>query len=248
VLPVWRLGLVRPLGSAAAIKANIGRYGRIPSFLELYGNGTGRLLGNAALAPERGSNGDLALWIDHRGERLAVSSRTVVFGALVDDLIQWQSSAWGQARADNIASARVWGAEQELRLEPARRLRIVGQFTYLVATDSSTNVARRGKQIPFHPRYRGYLRPELVRIALPGDLMLSMYVDGDLRGQTYADPANLQPFGTRLLLGAGASVAWMQGRLRLTASAANLTGSRIEDFGDWSLPGRSVYFALAYGS
>jgi iron complex outermembrane receptor protein len=248
VLPVWRLGLVRPLGSVAAIKANVGRYGRIPSFLELYGNGTGRLLGNPGLAPERGINADMALWIDHRGERVVVSSRTVVFGARVDDLIQWQSSAWGQARADNIASARVYGAEQELRIEPGRWFRVVGQLTYLVATDASDNAARRGKQVPFHPRYRGYLRPELLRVGLPGDLTLSLYVDGDLRGQTYADPANLQPFGTRLLLGAGASVAWMQGRLRLTASAANLTGSRIEDFGDWSLPGRSVYFALAYGS
>jgi outer membrane cobalamin receptor len=248
VLPVWRLGLVRPFGSAAALKANLGRYGRIPSFLELYGNGTGRLLGNAELAPERGSNGDLALWLDHRGERVTVSSRTVVFGALVEDLIQWQSSAWGQARADNIAAARVWGAEQELRLEPARWFRVVGQFTYLVATDASDNAARRGKQIPFHPRYRGYLRPELVRLGLPGGLTLSLYADGDLRGQTFADPANLQPFGTRLLLGAGAGLAWMDGRLRLTASAANLTASRVEDFGDWSLPGRSVYFALAYGT
>ena len=248
VLPVWRLGLVRPLGAAAAIKANIGRYSRIPSFLELYGNGTGRLLGNAALAPERGTNGDLALWIDHRGDRVAVSSRTVAFGALVDDLIQWQSSSWGQARAGNIASARVWGAEQELRFEPGRRVRVVGQFTYLVATDSSDNLSRRGKQIPFHPRYRGYLRPELVRLPLVGESTLSLYVDGDLRGETYADPANLQPFGTRLLLGAGASLGWMQGRLRLTASAANLTGSRIEDFGDWSLPGRSVYLALGYGT
>ena len=248
VLPVWRLGLVRPIGSAVAIKANLGRYGRIPSFLELYGNGTGRLLGNAELAPERGNNGDVGLWIDHRGERLAVSSRTVAFGALVDDLIQWQSSSWGQARAGNIASARVWGAEQELRLEPGRWFRVVGQLTYLVAKDASDNVSRRGKQIPFHPRYRGYLRPELIRVGLPGGAALSMYVDGDLRGQTYADPANLQPFGTRLLLGAGASVAWMDGRLRLTASAANLTGSRIEDFGDWSLPGRSVYFALGYGT
>jgi len=247
LLPVWRVGVVRPLGAWGAIKANLGRYGRIPSFLELYGNSTGRLLGNPDLEPERGTNADLGLWIDRRGEHVMVSSRSTLFGSRVDDLIQWQSSSWGQARAGNIARARVWGAEQELRLEPGRWFRLVGQATYLVATDASDNVSRRGKQVPFHPRYRGYLRPE-VRMPLPGEWSLAVYADGDLRGQTYADPTNMQPFGTRLLLGAGVTAASVGGRLRVTASAANLTGSRIEDFGDWSLPGRSIYLSLAYGS
>jgi len=36
------------------------------------------------------------------------------------------------------------------------------------------------------------------------------------------------------------------GRLRATASAVNLTGTRLQDATGWSLPGRSVFFALAY--
>src|SRR4029079_18475964 len=58
-LPVLRLGLVRGLGDHAMLKGNVGRYARIPSFVELYGNGTGRLLGNPDLLPERGTNADL---------------------------------------------------------------------------------------------------------------------------------------------------------------------------------------------
>ena len=111
-LPVLRLGLVRGLGAHAMLKANVGRYARIPSFVEFYGNGTGRLIGNPDLRPERGNNADLALWIDVS----RLTSRTGIFAAWVDDLIRWQSSSWGQARAGNLAQARIWGVEQEVRV------------------------------------------------------------------------------------------------------------------------------------
>ena len=50
-LPIYRLGLVRPLNESATFKGNVGRYARAPSFLELYGNGNDRLLGRSGLAP-----------------------------------------------------------------------------------------------------------------------------------------------------------------------------------------------------
>ena len=125
-------------------------------------------------------------------------------------------------------------------------MRLVVQLTYLVAEDASDNVATQGRQIQFHPRYHGYARPELVRVALPGGLELGAYADGDLRAQTYSDAANLQPMYTRVLLGAGVSVGRPRNHVRLTASAANLTDARQADVSNWSLPGRSVFFALAY--
>ena len=59
VLPVARLGLARPLSPHVDLKANAGRYGRAPSFLELYGD-TGALLGNPLLRPEIGWTVDAA--------------------------------------------------------------------------------------------------------------------------------------------------------------------------------------------
>jgi len=229
------------------VKANVGRYARAPSFFELYGNGTGRIVGNTDLVSERGSNADVGLWIDRAGPRVVVTSRTVVFGALVDDLIQWrQYASWGQARADNLARARILGVEQELRLGLGRHARVVGQGTYLDARDRSADPASNGNQVPFHPRYRGYVRPELVRVGVGGGIELGAYADAELRAGSYADGANLVAFGTRVLLGCGVSVAWPRAHLRLTGSAANLTASRKEDLGDWALPGRSVFVALAF--
>ena len=250
LLPVLRLGVVRPLAEGetfkAVVKANVGRYARAPSFIELYGNGTARVLGNTALVPERGSNADLGLWIDRVGPRVGLASRTIVFGALVDDLIQWQHASWGQSRADNLARARIIGVEQELRLGLGRHARFVGQATYLDARDRSANTASNGNQVPFHPRYRGYARPELVRVGVGGGVELGAYADAELRAGSYRDDANLIDFGTRLLLGCGVAVAWPRAHLRLIGSAANLTGSRKEDLGDWALPGRSIFVALAF--
>jgi outer membrane cobalamin receptor len=241
-LPVLRLGLVRGLGAHAMLKGNVGRYARIPSFIELYGNGTGRLLGNPELLPERGTNADLALWVDASH----VSSRTGIFAAWVDDLIRWQSSSWGQARAGNLAQTRIWGVEQELRATLGRHLRAVGQAAYLHAVDESDDPGTHGRQLPFRPRVSGYLRPELVHVPLAASLELGAYADADVRGQSYADSGNLLTLGARLLLGAGVTVAAPRTGLRLTASAANLTDDRHADFVDWALPGRTLFVTLAF--
>ena len=66
------------------------------------------------------------------------------------------------------------------------------------------------------------------------------------RSAYYADPANLVDLRSRLLVGCGVTVAWPRGRVRMTASAANLTGTRREDVDGWALPGRTVFLALAY--
>ena len=172
-------------------KANAGRYTRVPSFIEFYGNGTAMVLGNADLVPEHGTNSDVGVWIDRAGERLGVLSRTTAFASWVDDLIRWQYASWGQARADNTARARILGVEQELRLTFGRWGRVIGQGTVLDARDRSGSLAASGNQLPYHPRYRGYLRPELVRIDLPAGLALGAYADAELRMHYFTDAANL---------------------------------------------------------
>ena len=102
--------------------------------------------------------------------------------------------------------------------------RLVGQATYLDARDRSNNTASNGKQMPFHARYRGYLRPELVRVPLPAGLELGAYADAELRMGAYADPANLKDMRTRLLLGCGVTC-------RLAAGAAAGDGQRGQPHG-----------------
>ncbi len=246
-LPIYRLGLVRPLSESATFKANIGRYARAPSFLELYGNGNGRLLGDPGLLAERGTNADLALWIDRESPWGALLSRTTVFGALADDLIYWLRSMGGPSRAVNLTSARIYGLEQELRATLGRHLRLVGQGTVTVAEDESELAASHGKQIAHYPRYMAYGRPELTHVPLPAGLDLAAYVDAALFAGAYDDPANVRPIPSQLLLGAGVSLLWPRGRLRATVSALNLGDLETSwVIGGWPLPGRTLFLALAY--
>jgi vitamin B12 transporter len=246
-LPIYRLGLVRPLTESATFKGNIGRYERAPSFLELYGNGNDRLLGDPGLLPERGTNADLALWIDREGPWGALLSRTTAFGALANDLIYWLRSSGGPSRAENLTSARIYGLEQELRATLGRHLRLVGQGTITVAEDQSDLVASHGKQIAYYPRYLAYGRPELTHIPLPAGLDFGAYVDAALFAGAYTDPADVRSIPAQLLLGAGLTLFWPRGRLRATVSALNLGDLQATwVVGGWPLPGRTVFLALAY--
>ncbi|HZL21110.1 MAG TPA: TonB-dependent receptor [Polyangia bacterium] len=245
-LPTYRLALVRPLSASATMKANVGRYAHAPSFLEFYGDGTQRLLGNPGLVPEEGTNADLALWIDRAGPHVAIASRTTLFGALADDLIYWVPSVAGPSRAENLNAARIYGLEEELQLALGRHGRLVAQATTLVADDESDSPTTRGKQIPHHPPVSAYARPELVHVALPRGLELAAYADAALIAGAYADPANVRRVPAQVLLGAGAALIWPRAGLRLTASALNLTSLASWDFNYWPLPGRTLFLALAY--
>jgi outer membrane cobalamin receptor len=248
LLPTFRLALLRPVSRIATLKANIGRYGHAPSFLELYGDGSQRLLGNPRLVPETGTNADLALWIDRSGDWVAVTSRTTVFGSLADDLIYWPRTSDGPSRAQNLAEARVYGVEQELRMRLGPHLRLIAEATYTVADDESENATTHGKQIPHHPRITAYARPELVRVRLPAGLDFAAYTDAALFGGGYDDPANVYRIPTQVLVGAGMGVRWPRAHLRLTASGVNLTNLSTWNFTTWPLPGRAVFLALAYDS
>lgn len=246
LLPTYRLGLVRALSPGVQMKANVGEYHRAPSFLELYGDGTHRLLGNPGLVPESGTNADLALWMDRRGARVSVASRTTLFGALAEDLIYWFPSV--PSRAENLNRAQIYGLEQELQLGMGRHARLVAQATYLVAEDDSDDPTTHGKQVPHHPRLSAYARPETIRIGLPGGLELGAYVDATILAGDYQDPANVRRVPTAALVGAGASLSRLSSRLRLTLSALNLTDLQTWNFINWPLPGRTVFLSLAYES
>ena len=247
-LPIARLGLLRPIGTHATLKANAGRYGRAPSFLELYGD-TGAMLGNPLVRPEVGWNGDLAADYRAGGARASIAGRTGLFAARVDDLIEWVPISYSQSRVDNIGRARIWGAEQDLDVDLAQRLRVTGQATYLDARDASDSAAHAGKQLPFRPRVHAYLRPQLHRLALSRSLVGLAYVEGDLQAGAYRDSANIAPIGTRFLLGAGVEIEAPRTGLRLALSAKNLTDVRNTfDVVHYPLPGRSIFLSLMWSN
>ena len=240
--------MLRPLGPSAIAKANVGHYERAPSFLELYGNGDQRLLGNPLLVPERGTNADLALWMDRAGRSVGVASRTTLFGALTNDLVTWIPNAQGVSRAANVSRARVYGVEQELRLALGRTRGSSPRGRSRPPRTAATTRPRRGRQLPHHPRYLAYVRPQALRLPLGGTWEGEVYADATVLAGDYDDPNNQSPVPSRALLGAGASVLWRRARLRATASVFDLADAQPFDFTYWPLPGRTFFMTVAFDS
>jgi len=244
LLPILRLGLVRPIGETLAVRANAGRYTRLPSFLELYGYNRG-VLGNPQLAPEHGTNVDLGVTQCLRTSAVEWSGSLTGFGALVDDLIEWQPTAT-QTRAQNIARARVWGVESEARLR-TRRLTVAAQATLTDARDESDSLANHGTQLVFHPRYHGYGRVEWRQPLRFAGLVAGVYADVDATAGNNRAP-RLGAIPSHAFLGAGLVVEQARSGLKLVASAANLADTRTQDFQDYPLPGRSLFVTLGWSS
>ena len=153
--PVLRLGSRPPAGrrpdaEGHRARRTSGATSRVPSFIELYGNGTAMVLGNDDLVPERGTNADVAIWIDRAGERLGLLQPDDGCSASrVDDLIQWQYASWGQARAEQHGA----------RAHPRRRAgaaavfgrwgRVIGQGTFSTRAIGATTRRRTATSCPF---------------------------------------------------------------------------------------------------
>ena len=245
VLPVLRLGLLRPLGRMASLRGNVGRYHRIPSFLELYGYNRG-VLGNPTLRPERGVNADLGVTVSRpAGEAsgVEVTASLTAFGAQVEDLIAWRTFSY-QTHAENVTRARIWGLESELRARRGR-MTLIAQATLTDARDQGDIASNRNRQIPHHPRTRAYTRAEWRQPVSGAGVVLQGYADVDATAGN-SSASVYAPIPPRLFVGAGVAIEHPRSGVRVVASGFNLTDSRVNDFPGYPLPGRSVFVSLGW--
>ena len=244
-LPIARLSLVKEVTPGLSLRANGGRYARLPSTTELYGN-TGYLQGNPALKPESGLNVDVGPLLSWKRANSGLYWSTDAFAGLANDLIQFRFGN-GRARPENIGSARILGVESSATLEWGRHARAFASGTVTDARDTSTVDAYNGRQLPLRPRYRFYARPEWRRMQIGTRVAIGLYAEVDATAGNYTDPTNLDSVDARLLFGAGA-YADLPANLRLRASGQNLGNAQIRDLAGYPLPGREFYLTLAWSS
>jgi vitamin B12 transporter len=241
-LPITRLAVTQSPFDGLILRANVGRYARLPSFLELYGD-NGFILGNPALVPEHGTTADVGAGFAGARHGVTLLADVAGFTAVTDQLIQFQQNTFGVARAHNIGRARVLGVESSAELRYAAA-RLYAQATFTDARDESDNVSTNGKQIPYRPRVHATARPEL-RGQLVRGIELGAYVELDFETGNFVDSGNVIELPARTVVGAGASIGFAGGRARLIASATNLTNASIVDVLSFPVPGRAFYLTLA---
>lgn len=255
-----RLGLRLRLRPGLVVRASAGRFVRLPTFLELFGD-RAFFRENPELRPE-------SAWSAEAGVRAAgcpfcrrwpleLALEASAFARFVDDLIETLRDG-PVLRARNVGSARMLGGEAELRAALGGHLALRLGYTLLVAQDLTDLPGRAGNRLPGRPEHALFLRAE----AAYGSLRL--FYELDHASLLYLDPANLQPRPERTLHALGLSLG-PHGRapaqLALSIEVRNLLDTRVltvplplgasgrgavalSDFHDYPLPGRSLYAAL----
>ena len=245
-LPNARLALLQWTSDQVTLRANLGRYGRLPSMIERYGN-TGQLLGNPNLVPETGTNADVGASWTRKGERLRLSLDGALFAAWANHLIYFRQVGT-YMRPANLGSARILGAETSVTVDWRRRYRFFGQTTFTDARDLEDVSCCYDKQLPHRPRLRAYARPELRNLVLAGRWRWGLYADLDVTSGNYLDSANLVEVNPRVLFGAGGQIEAPHWGLRLAASAHNLANTPVLDLVGYPMPGRSVFLTLQWST
>lgn len=242
-------------------RAGAGRFVRLPSFLELFGD-RAFFRPNPTLRPESAWSTELglraagSLW-----QRLQLSLEAHGFHRRTDDLIDVLRDG-PTLRARNVGTATAAGLELEVRARLGELVAAQLSYTFLEARDQTDVPERRGKRLPGRPPHSVWLRLDG---GLPF-LAARAFYELDYASEVFLDPANLQPRPARALHAVGIQLGPLpQGRagLQLAVEMRNLLDTRsvevqlplspagqltkvpLADFFDYPLPGRALYATLS---
>jgi len=153
-----RLGAAWRPTSSLSVRANAGRFYRVPSFTEIFGD-SGSVKGSGSLEPEEGWNYDLGLVWDARGRSVLqrLHLQAVVFRSDADNLIQFVQTSQSQVTAQNTGQARVTGLELSTAFRCFSWLDGSVDYTWQVARDRS-DTFRQGSDLPGRPRHEASAR------------------------------------------------------------------------------------------
>jgi outer membrane receptor protein involved in Fe transport len=180
------------------------------------------------------------------------------FAARPVDVIALVTTGGLVTRPVNLDGADLRGVELAATARLARTVTISGNYTWLEATQRSTQPSLDGAALPGRPHHAAAVRVDAAR-RVRGHL-LDLYGDVSYSAGAFVDEANLQAVPARTLVGAGAKAevtCW----LALGLEVKNLLDARIEhvdldppprpdldsapralsDLVGFPLPGRSLY-------
>ena len=218
------------------LKANWSRSARAPGFDELFGN-DGSITGNPTLVPEHGESWDAGAAWSGSWKQLRVTAGWSHHASHLDDLIVYERSNPRGARPVNVAAARVYGEETELRLGWAGA-ELSASTAWLSATDRSPIAFYYGRTLPQRAGRQSY-----VRLGWHGGAW-NLASDVEYMGPTYLDRANFNVTSSRTLVGASLGRAF--GAFSLIVEGRNLGDQLVEDVAGFPLPGRMLLASISF--
>jgi iron complex outermembrane receptor protein len=224
-----------------ALKANAGRYYRLPTFLELFGN-VGSVTGSADLVPEHGVNRDLGVVMHFARAGVARSLRVEVshFDNDVEDLILFFPNSQHTSKPVNIGAARMRGWETSVSAALFARLDAAVGYTYLETEDTGDIPYYRGNALPSRPAHDVNASVACSWRSLRATYELH-YVSAN-----WLDRANFREAPARDLHSLAVTLRMPVKGVSLSVEGRNLTDEHATDVAGFPLPGRSVYSTISY--
>ncbi|HET6372362.1 MAG TPA: TonB-dependent receptor [Candidatus Polarisedimenticolia bacterium] len=241
-----RFGAAWHAGAGLTFRGSAGRFHRLPSFTEIFGD-QGSVKGGGDLLPEAGWNYDVGLaWTTSaHGLLNRAWIETVLFRSDATNLIQFVQTSQSQVTAQNTGEARVVGAELSLDLALFGWMDGGMNYTWQVARDRS-DTFRNGSDLPGRPRHELSAR---AGAALAGGRWGHATYRFDYLGPNFFDPAAAVVEGGthvsrdevrvpgRYLHGLGYTRP-AGSRLEVTVEVDNLFNIKTVDVARFPLPGR----------
>lgn len=257
----WRAVEGRRGLSGVWIKGNVGRFVRLPSLIELFGDNA-FILPRPALRPEVAVGGDLGLGLTlgaPRAQRgLGGMLETAFFGRRVADTIVLLPSGRALA-ARNLGSSTVLGAELRAEAHWGRTVMLTVDYTFLDTRNRTGEPGTGGKLLPGRARHELSVRLHLARGPVAG------FYETTFLDRVFRDPQNYNAIPARWLHAVGITLGPLA-RWPLTlgvevrnlfdlrvvdlplggsANAGRTTPYPLVDFFDYPLPGRAIYATLS---
>ncbi len=225
------------------ISANVGKYYRVPSFIELFGD-RGSIVGNPELDVESGIHADAGVGLSFkkrdRLDRLQITS--TFFYLHMEDIIVMVQNSQRTARAENISRAEIYGNELCIEAVWGGFIKSRAAYTLQDARDRSGISYMDGNSLPGRPRNELHTKTALFRKKLGEVFYTFDYIDGN-----FLDRSGLMEVPARQLHGAGITYTPIKG-LSLTFEVKNIGDEQVSDVLGYPLPGRSFFGTVKYVS
>jgi len=233
-----------------------GSYGssyRLPSFVSLFLVESEFALGNKALRPERGRDGDIGVLVGFHRDGPAwfqgVEACATAFWSRVEDMIVWRPNFRGQYYPDNLAAADVKGIELSAQVSLFdESLLLDGHATLQKARNKTPDPRFDGKVLPLQPEAQGGASigwfPAPFEVTLEYRAMGRRYTTEDNTDPLSTAERDLKAFGVL-----GASIGWQKtlrvGRIKLLGRVNNLLDENYMIIERSPMPGRSYEIQLS---
>jgi len=236
----WQTGFKVPVTEWFSLRANLGRYYRVPNFFELFGD-RGGIIGNSKLVAEEGWNRDIGFRLagDISNYIKSLSLEAVYFENKTENLILFIQNSQRTSRPENISKSENRGWELTGSVLLIEHLRLSTNYTRQDPKDKGKIPSRRNKILP--GRAKSEFNSEVELFNSFGKIFYSY----NKVEKIYLDPANLLPIRIREIHNIGIS-AFFEKKFSATFEVKNISDNRVEDTTGYPLPGRSYFLTMMW--